>query len=511
MSYGDLEVLLRSRVPLIVVESRDESRVLKLLQRACRRAPGMAAAPTGGAVGDLTGKLSLGLPLFEWTITDGLRRLDSEIGAAQRHLSDPADVLRHIRATNLSAVYALVDFHPFLKDPLHVRMLKDICLEYERCARTVVLLSAEIEMPRELEDFGARCDLALPDRSERREIVADVARQWTHANPGRKLETDPKALELFIENLSGLSAADTRRLSRKAIFDDGALLRSDIPDIMRAKYELLNRHGILRYEHDTAAFSEVGGLGNFKAWLEPRRAAFDGSAPQLDPPKGVLLLGVQGCGKSLAARAAAAVFGMALLSLDCAALFDKFIGETERNLRESLGTTELLAPCVLWIDEIEKGFATGDADSGTSRRVMGSFLTWLAEKHARVFVLATANDITSLPPELIRKGRFDEIFFVDLPDAAARTEILSIHLRKRHMALDEPSMAALVRASEGFSGAEIEQAVVAALYTANAQRTQVSAHSILTEIKATRPLSIVMAEKVSALRRWAAERAVPAG
>jgi SpoVK/Ycf46/Vps4 family AAA+-type ATPase len=511
MSYGDLEVLLRSRVPLIVVESRDESRVLKLLQRACRRAPGLMPAPVCAAPGNLTGKQSLGLPLFEWTITDGLRRLDLEGGTSQRNLSDPTDMLRHIRATNLRAVYALVDFHPFLKDPLHVRMLKDICLEYERCAHTVVLLSAEIELPRELEDFGARCDLALPDRSERRQIVVDVARQWAAANPGRKFETDPKALDLFIENLSGLSAADTLRLARKAILDDGALASSDIPGIMRAKYELLNRHGILRYEHDTAAFSEVGGLGNFKGWLESRRAAFDGSAPQLDPPKGVLLLGVQGCGKSLAARAAAAVFGMPLLSLDCAALFDKFVGETERNLRESLGTAELLAPCVLWIDEIEKGFATGDADSGTSRRVMGSFLTWLAEKHARVFVLATANDITSLPPELIRKGRFDEIFFVDLPDGAARAEILSIHLRKRGMVLAEPALAALVRASDGFSGAEIEQAVVAALYTANAQRTPPSAEAILSEIKASRPLSILMAEKVSALRRWAAERTVPAG
>jgi SpoVK/Ycf46/Vps4 family AAA+-type ATPase len=512
MSYGDLEVLLRSRVPLIVVESRDESRVLKLLQGACRRAPpAMAAVSIGTAGCDLTGKLSLGLPLFEWTITDGLRRLDGEGGPNQRNLSDPMEVLRHIRATNLCGVYALVDFHPFLKEPLHVRMLKDICLEYERSARTVVLLSAEIELPRELEDLSARCDLALPDRVERRDIVVDVGRQWTKANPGRKFEADAQALELFVENLSGLSAADTLRIARKAIFDDGALTRSDIPDIMRAKYELLNRHGILRYEHDTAAFSEVGGLGHLKAWLEPRRAAFDGSAPQLDPPKGVLLLGVQGCGKSLAARAAAAVFGLPLLSLDCAALFDKFVGETERNLRESLSTAELLAPCVLWIDEIEKGFATGDADSGTSRRVMGSFLTWLAEKHARVFVLATANDITSLPPELIRKGRFDEIFFVDLPDATVRAQILSIHLRKRGIVLDERALSLLAHASDGFSGAEIEQAIVATLYAANAQRSSVSVQSILAEIHATRPLSVLMAEKISALRDWATERAVPAG
>jgi SpoVK/Ycf46/Vps4 family AAA+-type ATPase len=280
---------------------------------------------------------------------------------------------------------------------------------------------------------------------------------------------------------------------------------------MQAKYELLNKHGILRYEHDTAAFSEVGGLKHFKAWLEPRRAGFDGSAPGLDPPKGVLLLGVQGCGKSLAARAAAAVLGVPLLSLDCAALFDKFVGETERRLRESLDTAELLAPCVLWIDEMEKGFATGDGDTGTSRRIMGSFLTWLAERHARVFVLATANDITSLPPELVRKGRFDEIFFVDLPDAAVRAEILSIHLRKRGLTFEPRSIAMLAQATDGFSGAEIEQAIVATLYTANSNRSSISLQSILAEIRATRPLSLLMAEKISGLREWAAQRTVAAG
>jgi SpoVK/Ycf46/Vps4 family AAA+-type ATPase len=201
-----------------------------------------------------------------------------------------------------------------------------------------------------------------------------------------------------------------------------------------------------------------------------------------------------------------------LLSLDCAALFDKFVGETERNLRESLQSAELLAPCVLWIDEIEKAFGSGgEADNGTARRVLGSFLTWLSEKHARVFVLATANDISCLPPELVRKGRFDEIFFVDLPDARVRKDILAIHLRKRRIALSEPALEALAQATDGFSGAELEQAVVATLYTANSQRAAVSEQSILAEINATRPLSIVMAEKLAALREWAGERAVPAG
>jgi hypothetical protein len=514
MANGDLEVLLRSRVPLIVIESRDESRVIKRLLQACRKVQPAVAPRAAGPVapardGILRG--SIGLPVFEWTITDGLRRLDLEGSPNQRNLSEPIDVLRHIRASNLSAAYALVDFHPFLTEPLHVRMLKDISLEYGQCARTIVLLSAAIQLPPELEDLGARCDLALPDRVERRQMVVEVARQWSNAHPGRKVETDGQALELFVENLSGLSAADTERLARKAIFDDGALLRSDIPDVMRAKYELLNRRGILRYEHDSVDFSDVGGLKNLRTWLELRRAAFDGSAPQLDAPKGALLLGVQGCGKSLAARAAAAAFGVPLLSLDCGALFDKFVGETERNLRESLATAELMAPCVLWIDEIEKAFAAGDADAGTSRRVLGSFLTWLAEKRARVFVLATANDITSLPPELVRKGRFDEIFFIDLPDEACRAAILKIHLRKRLVELEPGEIAALAAASAGFSGAELEQAVVAALYAANARRTPVGAQAIAHELQATRPLSIVMGEKIAELREWAEGRTVPAG
>jgi SpoVK/Ycf46/Vps4 family AAA+-type ATPase len=247
-----------------------------------------------------------------------------------------------------------------------------------------------------------------------------------------------------------------------------------------------------------------------KSWLEKRCPAFDGSAPQLDAPKGVLLLGVQGCGKSLAASACAGIFNVPLLRLDCAALFDKYVGESERNLRESLSTADLLAPCVLWIDEIEKGFGTGDSDGGSSRRVLGAFLTWLAEKRSRVFVVATANDISSLPPELVRKGRFDEIFFVDLPDQKTRAEILRIHAARRGITLDAASLETLAQACDGFAGAEIEQAVVAAVYSANAQHRAPDAQILRAEMAATRPLAVVMSEKVEALREWADGRTVPA-
>jgi hypothetical protein len=506
MHREDLEVLLRSRIPLIVVESRDESQVLKALARACTRQP--ATNPLTRAA--LAVGQSGSLPLFQWSVTDGLKRLDMDVGPPQRNIAEPIEILKHIRATNLVSAYALLDFHPYLHDSTLVRLLKDIAQDYDRCARTIVLIGYEIEIPREIEHLTARCVLDLPDRNERRQLVEEVIRQWALSNPRQAVKIDNRALELLVENMNGLTAVDTQRLARKAIFYDGALQASDVPVVMRAKYELLNHKGILRYEPDTAHVTDVGGLANLKAWLEKRRAAFDGSAPELDAPKGVLLLGVQGCGKSLAARGSAGIFNIPLLRLDCAALFDKYIGESERNLRESLATADLLEPCVLWIDEIEKGFGAADADGGATRRVLGAFLTWLAEKKSRIFVVATANDIAALPPELIRKGRFDEIFFVDLPNLDARAEILRIHATKRGIALDPTTLGKLALACEGFAGAEIEQAVVAALYTAHARHIVANGQLLGAEIAATRPLAVVMAEKVAALRSWARQRTVPA-
>jgi SpoVK/Ycf46/Vps4 family AAA+-type ATPase len=272
----------------------------------------------------------------------------------------------------------------------------------------------------------------------------------------------------------------------------------------------LNRSGILSFEYNTAGFAELGGMRRLKEWLQRRRTAFDGSSPALDAPKGLLLLGVQGCGKSVAARAAAGVFGVPLLRLDFAALHNKWLGETERNLRETLKSADVMAPCVLWIDEIEKGVATGDSDGATSKRILGTFLTWLAEKHSHVFIVATANDISELPPELVRKGRFDEIFFVDLPAAEVRKHILEIHAKKRNLAIDAEQVAALANECEGFSGAELEQAVVSAIYAAQAMNESPGAAHVLKELRATRPLAVVMSEKIDALREWAAERTVAA-
>ncbi len=489
----ELATLLKSRIPLIIIETRDEPRVLEMLASLAIE----LAHPVH-------------TPVFQWTVTEGLRRTDVDLGGAQRSNSEPTDVLRSIRATSRGGIYVLLDFHPFVNDPIHTRLLKDICQGYERVPRTIVLLSHEITLPRELEHFAARFEMAFPSRLEREGIVRRVGQEWSQHNGSGPARIDARALELLVENLAGLSTADTERLARKAIFNDGALAESDLPGVMQAKYALLNRGGALSYEHDTAGFADLGGMRRVKEWLERRRAAFDGSLPDVEQPKGLLLLGVQGCGKSLAARAAAGIYGVPLLRMDFGSLYNKYHGESERNLRESLATAEVMAPCVLWIDEIEKGLATGEGDSGTSRRVLGTFLTWLSEKRGPVFVVATANDISALPPELIRKGRFDEIFFVDLPDEAVRAEVLAIHLQRRGLQIDDAELRALAHASDGFSGAELEQAVVSAIYVAHADAEQVSGRHLLGEIRATRPLATVMAERIAALREWAADRTVPA-
>ncbi len=489
---GEIQTLLSSRVPLVVIESREENRVIELVRDAAMR------AQRGRNWG-----------VFQWTVTEGLMRVDVDLGGAQRTLAQPEQLLRHIKATTMAGIYVLLDFHPYLENPLFVRTLKDIAHEYDRCARTIVLISFEMKLPQELEHLAARFSVRLPDKAERQAIVMRAAREWGKLN-GRMPRIDVKAVEKLVDNLAGLPLHDVERLTRQAIFTDGALTEDDLKPLLAAKYQLLNRGGTLSFEPDTARFAEVGGMKNLRRWILQRKAAFDGSAPGLDAPKGVLLLGVQGCGKSLAARAAAGVLGVPLVRLDFGALYSKWHGESEKNLRDSLKSAELLAPCVLWLDEIEKALSSGDGDSGTSRRVLGAFLTWLAEQRARVFIVATANDITALPPELVRKGRFDEIFFVDLPSPAARAEIFSIHSKKRDINLGDQELQALVARSEGFSGAEIEQAVVSALYAAHAGNGKADARLIATELAATRPLSVVMAEKIAELRDWAAERTVPA-
>ncbi len=489
----DLELVLRSRTPIIVIESQDEARILELLQS-------IAVARVGDDYA----------PLFRWTITDGLQRIDILL-EPQSMNSQPTDVLKHIRAVSKPGIYALLDFHPFLDDPVHVRLIKDICIQYRQSPRQLVFISHKVTLPSELEAFSARFDLDLPSEEERARIVKRAVNDYGNDNPGRRVQVDRKAHQLLVQNLAGLSHNETERLARNAIYVDGAITKSDLPQVMQAKYELLNRGGALQFEYDTAHFSDVGGLERLKKWLAQRRPAFEGdvSASHLDVPKGILLLGIQGCGKSLAAKATAGVFGVPLLRLDFGAIYDKYHGETERKMRDSLNTADVMAPCVLWIDEIEKGIAGRGGETGTTQRVLGTFLTWMAERKSQVFVVATANDISNMPPELVRKGRFDEIFFVDLPSPKIRAAILAIHLSNRKQPLANFNIEGLAKAMKGFSGAEVEQAIVSALYAAHAKDQPLANAHILEEIAHTRPLSVVMREKITAMRDWAAGRTVP--
>jgi SpoVK/Ycf46/Vps4 family AAA+-type ATPase len=403
----------------------------------------------------------------------------------------------------------LLDFHPYLEDAIHVRSLKDIALNQSNAYSTVMIVGYALKVPVELRPFIAYFRLPLPTLEQLRAIVFDVAGEWGAEHDNREVETTNKAMDLLVRNLAGLTATDARRLAAKAINDNGAIEETEMPEVMRAKYELLGRDSLLSFEHETVQFAEIGGMKKLREWLLLRKSFFyDGGNSILDPPRGVLLLGVQGCGKSLAAKAAAGIFAVPLLRLDFGVLYNKYYGETERNMRKALETAEVMSPCVLWMDEIEKGLAPDDNDDGLSRRILGTLLTWLSEKRKAVFIVATANDITRLPPEMVRKGRFDEIFFVDLPSAENRKSILEIHLRKRGLDPTKFNLDELAKATEGFSGSEIEQAIVSAMYSAGAQTASVTQEKLLAEIRQTKSLSVVMSEKIDELRDWAKDRTV---
>ena len=488
----DLELLIASRFPIIAIETHEEERALELVARCASRRQ---------------------LPAWSWSLTQGWKGVQAQVPLSAATQEPPA-ALRHVAQVRVPGVYVLLDFHPFLTDPLHVRLLKEIAADYDRVPRTIVLMGYRTELPPELEKLAVHFQLALPDEAGLQQIFRDEVQSWQKRNLARQFKGERSAYDMLLRHLRGLAEPDVRRLVRQAIEHDGVLDGSDLPKVVTQKHRIFGRNSTLSFEFDSARFADVAGLKSLKAWLERRRAPFldEAGAEGLDVPKGIMLLGVQGCGKSLAAKAVAGTWGVPLMRLDFAALFNKFVGETERNLREALKAAESMAPCVLWIDEIEKGLAGAgqQSDNGESRRLLGTLLTWMSERRSRVFIVATSNDIDSLPPELVRKGRLDEIFFVDLPAADARVEIFRLHLRKR--AVDDTSfdLTALADSAAGFSGAEIEQAVICAAYEARARGAALDGDTIAQEMARTRPLSVVLSERIAHLRSWAADRTVRA-
>ncbi len=491
MAADELTLLLQSRHPIVVVECDDEARLLAHLADSCG---------------------TIGLPLFTWSVTDGIRRAGA--GTPVYETAEPAKALAHIEAAAMPAVYAFRDLGPWLTDARLVRMLRDVAQSADAQRATLVLSGTTIELPAELRPLAARWTLDLPEREEMTTLVLDAFKELNHGH-AYQYKMSREDLDRFVGQLAGLSAPEARRVVSRCVLEDGVLDIHDLAVALEAKKDRVEATGVLEFEDPRRDPVALGGLANLKGWLSRAQAGYSERARELGlaPPRGILLVGVQGCGKSLACRTVAREWGLPLLRLDAGRLFDKYVGESEKNLRKAFTTAEAVAPVVLWIDEIEKAFASGssDADGGLAKRLFGAFLTWLQEKQPGVFVAATANDLSAVPPELLRKGRFDETFFVDLPVDDERRAIFTLHLERRKQDPAKFDLAALVAASDGFSGAEIEQAIVTALYAMIADKDEaLTTERIVAELKATVPLSRSRREDVAALRAFALERFVPA-
>ncbi len=513
-----LKVLINSSTPIVVMETIEEVRAVRMVRAACT---------------------DLNLATFEWTIASGLARSgassadpqledalppggydasrhnDSEQNSkAIYHSQEPAQMLGNLEAVSIEATFVLKDFHRHLEDAVVVRRLRDVGQKFSANRRTVVITGPRVVIPPELAGLVEFFDLPLPDRQRLRQIVDEtlVRISKTHTVE-RKL--DAAGLDTLALSLLGLTEEEAERAISQAVVARYVISVDCISDVLEAKKALLKRSEMLDFVDASSNMSSTGGLENLKGWLEQRRNSWDAQALQfgLDPPKGVIILGVQGCGKSLCARAIAGEWNIPLVKFDTAAIYDKFIGETEKRIQKVFKVAEGLAPCVLWIDELEKIFAgsgadSASADAGVSSRLLASFLSWMQDRKSPVFVAATCNNVTVLPPELIRKGRFDELFFVDLPSLAERKQIFAIQLTKRKRNPADYDLDRIAAAAKGFSGAEIESAVQTALYAAFVRKQELRNDDLLTALSSTVPLSITRAEEIADLRAWAKDRAV---
>jgi ATPase family associated with various cellular activities (AAA) len=450
---------------------------------------------------------NLRLPLYEWSLTHGLSRLGQQpIGSTQ----DPLAALRHISGLACEAVFLLKDLSRHLENAGVARELRDLAEKLTSTRSAIALTGDPLDLPPDISGMAVRYPLRLPGQDELRDTVRSVVDTLSARQPVR-VDLARGDIERIVTALSGLTLNQARQVVARAILQDGRLAADDVTEIIRSKGEMISHEGLLEFYPPESNRWELGGFAGLKKWLAEARIGFSPQARALNlaPPRGLLLVGVQGCGKSLGAKFIAREWSLPLLKLDAGRLYDKFVGESEKRFSRATALAEAMAPVVLWIDEIEKAFASGasdSADGGLSQRLFGFFLTWLQEKSAEVFVVGAANDLMRLPPELLRKGRFDEIFFVDLPDAGERQEILRIHLALRKNDPAGFDLAALAAASEGFSGAEIEQGIVAAMYRALSHGQTLTTEAILAALKATVPLSVTRREDIEQLRREAQGR-----
>ncbi len=459
----------------------------------------------------------LNLTPWLWSATQGIRCghvatppiPDTTNPAAALHYT-----LLHAKEPTLLITCDLADH---LTDPLALRALRELIDHFTLRANYnnpahIAMIDHRDDAPPALAAASARYSIPFPTDDEIESLIRKTVRELHKQSP-IDITLTQRHLRALIENLRGLTRRQIPLLIADAVAADRALNEHDLPNLLRAKREAVSLGStVLDFVDSPASLDDIAGLNRLKKWLRARAPVFNTNA-NLPTPRGVLLLGVQGSGKSLAAKAIASAWSRPLLRLDPGALYDRFVGESERRLREAFRLAEAMAPIVLWVDEIEKGFASAAArsvDGGLSQRLFGSLLAWMQEHRAPVFIVATANDIEALPPELLRKGRFDEIFFIDLPTLQARADIFRIHLRKRALDPNSFDLATLADASQGFSGAEIEQAVLSSLHEAHADNKPLDTARILHTLSESPPLSVTMAERVNDLRHWAQGRTLPA-
>ena len=491
----ELDTLVRARYPLIYLVSWEEQRLDTILDELAKRH---------------------GKALIGWSVTKGLRRLGgTRGGGVVEGAREPMEALAAIEKLTEPSLVVLKDFHPYLNDPSVIRGLRELAQSLKTTYTTVILLSPVLQIPTELEKEMTVLDVPLPTHDELYGLLKEIAEVVVKGNRASvSLRRDDA--DAIAKAAQGLTLSEAENAFAKAIASDSRLAKEDIGLILDEKRQVIRKSGLLEYYPTEEQFANVGGLENLKTWLSRRGNAFSEPARRfgLPEPKGLLLLGVQGCGKSLTAKAIASSWKMPLLRLDMGRIFSGLVGSSEENLRRAIRVAESVAPAVLWTDEIEKGLSgagsSGFSDGGVTARVFGAMLTWLQEKTAPVFVVATANRIDMLPPELLRKGRFDEIFFIDLPARPEREEIFRIHVGRRGRKPEGFDLGALAAAAEGFSGAEIEQVVVAALYDAFAEGKELEQRHLARAVSETFPLATTMREDIQKLREWAKTRTRPA-
>ena len=492
----NLNLLMQSGNSLVAIETGDEQRATKII---------------------LETVTLRNVTLYDWSMTRGLRKIDSDGVPGLPTVDGPkaAAALDFIGQNTEAAIYVLRDMSPHCKDAFVVRMLRDLESTLEQREAAIIFLHATA-LPDEVRRLTVRFDIGWPTTEEIEQVIKQTFQKIRKTSETTVMSTVTKRDgEQMVQTLRGLSLKDVGRVVASAIYDDFALTVEDLPRLVEAKRTLLGNMGSLEDIAVDFSVDDIGGLRSLKGWLRQRRGGFSRQAQEygIEPPRGVLMLGVPGCGKSLCAKVVASDWNMPLLRLDPGVLYQKFIGESENQLRQALLQAESMAPVVLWIDEIEKAFASASGDSsdgGLSQRMFGTLLSWMQDHRHPIFIVATANDISALPPELMRKGRFDEVFFVDLPTEAGRAQVLGIHLERRNRDPSKFNLPALAKECHDFSGAEIEQAVVSALFAAFAEKKELADSHLLSEFKKTRPLAVLSGEKVKSLRAWAKNRCVSA-